>query len=85
MNNVFTGVIDLEKKLLAKNEEENLAPPISSDTIPDKVSENIKTVFIYNTDIVPEVVSEEMPEKSADIVDDSKIEMETESSEIAAR
>ena len=81
MNNVFTGVIDLEKKLLAKNEEENLAPPISSDTIPDKVSENIKTVFIYNTDIVPE----EMPEKSAIIVDDSKVEMETESSEIAAR
>ena len=81
MNNVFTGVIDLEKKLLAKNEEENLAPPISSDTIPDVVSENIKTVFIYNTDIVPE----EMPEKSAVIVDDSKVEMETESSEIAAR
>ena len=85
MNNVFTGVIDLEKKLLAKNKEENVVPPISSDTIPDMVSENIKTVFIYNTDIVPEMVSEEMPEKSADIVDDSKVEMETESSEIAAR
>jgi len=57
MNNVFTGVIELEKKLLEKNKKDNVAPPILSDIVPEIAS-----------NIIPEAVSEVAPKMSADII-----------------